>query len=274
MIDFVSSLLRHNDLEHGHYAEPYAGGCGLALSLLYGGHVSEIHINDIDPAVWAFWYCVLSDTQALADLILNTPVTIDEWIKQRDIYREHSSDFLRLGFSAFFLNRTNRSGIIKGAGVIGGIKQNGNFKMDCRYNKDDLIRRVFRVKKYADRIHLSCLDAQDFMKKVNTRLPRKSLLFIDPPYFKKGADLYTSYYKPNDHAQIAKTVERISLPWIVTYDDVQEIRDVYLRNQQYAFDISYSVREKRLGSELLITSNKIRLPMGHLKHFVEQHVSP
>lgn len=266
LIDLAAELLRLNGLEHGHYAEPYAGGCGLALSLLYGGHVSDIHINDIDPAIWAFWHCVLNETEALSDLVLNTPVTIEEWFRQRDAYRSTGlEDVLTLGFSAFFLNRTNRSGIIKGAGVIGGLQQRGNFKIDCRYNQEDLARRILRIKKYKDRIHLSHNDGQDFMINMDRRLPKRSLLFIDPPYFCKGADLYTSFYKPNDHVKIADTIVKLSRPWIVTYDDVPEIREIYASNRQYGFDIAYSVREKKLGAELLIASKRLRLPTGFKK---------
>jgi DNA adenine methylase len=261
LIDLAAGLLHLNGLERGHYAEPYAGGCGLALSLLYGGYVSDIHINDIDPAIWAFWYCVLKKPEALAELVNTVPVTIDEWLRQRDIYRKCSSkNVLALGFSAFFLNRTNRSGIINGAGVIGGLEQVGKFKLDCRYNREDLTCRILRVGKYKDRIHLTRLDAQDFMISLDQALPQKSLFFIDPPYYCKGADLYTSSYKPEDHAKIAETVTKLSRPWVVTYDDVAEIRKIYSRNRQYSFDIAYSVREKKLGAELMIASKRLRLP--------------
>ena len=160
MLELVSSVLRLNSLERGHYAEPYAGGCGLALALLFGGHVADIHINDIDPSLWAFWHCVLNETEALIERVEDTPVTINQWRKQRAIHcQQNSTDWLALGFSAFFLNRTNRSGVIKDAGVIGGLAQNGNYKIDCRFNRSDLARRIARIAKYKDRIHLSNLDA-------------------------------------------------------------------------------------------------------------------
>ncbi len=146
MLELVASILRLNKLQHGHYAEPYAGGCGLALELLYGGHVSDIHINDIDSSIWAFWHCVLDRTDELVDLVQKTPVTVKEWLKQRDVHRiQDTKSMLELGFSAFFLNRTNRSGIISGAGVIGGLDQKGLYKIDCRYNADDLTRRIRRI---------------------------------------------------------------------------------------------------------------------------------
>lgn len=260
MLDLTASVLRMNALERGHYAEPYAGGCGLALALLYGGHVSDIHINDIDPAIWSFWHCVLNDYDAFAERVRQTPVTIHEWLHQREVYRAQGQDTLALGFAAFFLNRTNRSGIIKAAGVIGGLGQTGDYKLDCRYNHDDLLRRMARVRKYRDRIHLTRLDALEFIAHCERRLPVDSLLFIDPPYFKKGAGLYTSFYRPEDHAQVANAVLSASLPWVVTYDDVPEIRQLYRDRRQFTFDINYSLHEKRVGNELLVASKGLRLP--------------
>ena len=159
----VTQLLKINNLEHRHYAEPYAGGCGLALALLYGGHVSDIHINDVDPSIWAFWHSVLNETEEMIDLIKNKPLTVEEWRRQKAIHVAGDvRDVLTLGFSSFYLNRTSRSGIIEGAGIIGGINQDGPYKIDCRFNRVDLIRRVRRVAKYRGRIHLAKYDALEF----------------------------------------------------------------------------------------------------------------
>lgn len=261
LLGLTSTILRLNNLERGHYAEPYAGGCGLALELLFGGHVADIHINDIDPSIWAFWYCVLNDTDALVSKIKKTPVTIDQWRKQQKIHRKQdASDWLALGFSAFFLNRTNRSGIIKDAGVIGGLSQKGPYKIDCRYNLDDLTRRILRVAKYKDRIHLTNLDALKFLTRCEKKLPEDSLIFIDPPYFKKGSSLYTNFYARDDHADVAERVIDLNRNWVVTYDDAPEIRRLYRDRRQYCFDINYTLHEKRVGTELLIASKGLKIP--------------
>ncbi|HUW98904.1 MAG TPA: DNA adenine methylase [Acidiferrobacter sp.] len=261
LLDLTSKFLQVNRLQLAHYAEPYAGGCGLALSLLYGGYVGDIHINDIDPSIWSFWHCVLNDNDAFIALIEETPITVDEWLKQREIHRQRdTSDPLRLGFSAFFLNRTNRSGIIKDAGVIGGLDQAGNYKMDCRFNRGDLTRRVRRVWKYRDRIHLSNMDAIKFLNRCDKDLPAESFLFIDPPYYKKGATLYTNFYQPEDHAVLAQRVTTLNRNWIVTYDDVLDVRKLYKGRRQYCFDINYSLQEKRVGTELLIVSKGLKVP--------------
>ena len=263
MLDLTTAILRANGLERSHYAEPYAGGCGLALELLYGGFVADIHINDIDPSIWAFWHCVLNETDAFLDRVRKTPVTIDEWLEQREYLRSgKTDDVLALGFCAFYLNRTNRSGIIKGGGVIGGLAQTGNYKIDCRYNTERLIQRIARVHKYADRIHLTNLDAVDFVKRCDQMLPDETLMFVDPPYYNKGATLYTSFYNPEDHAQLANTITKLDRPWIVTYDDTPEIRGLYRNRRQYCFDIKYSLQNKRVGTELLIASKGLRMPAG------------
>lgn len=261
LFDLATSVLQLNDLERGHYAEPYAGGCGLALKLLYGGHVSDIHINDIDPGIWSFWHCVLNRTEAFVKRVQNTPVTIKEWRHQREVYaRGDSSKPLALGFATFFLNRTNRSGVIKDAGVIGGLNQKGEYKIDCRFNRADLSKRIRRIAKYRERIHLTHMDAIHFMRRCDKKLPEQSLLFIDPPYFKKGSSLYTSFYLAKDHARVADVVTDLTNPWLVTYDDAPTIRELYKSRRQYCFDINYSLNEKRMGTELLIASKGLKIP--------------
>jgi DNA adenine methylase len=261
LLDPIAQILRMNKLTHGHYAEPYAGGCGLALALLYGGHVSDIHINDIDRSVWTFWHVILNRTEEFIDLMERTPVTIKEWRRQRDIQRSPGRrSHLEIAFAIFFLNRTNRSGIIKNAGVIGGLDQKGEYKIDCRFSKDELARRMRRISKYRSRIHLHRLDAIDFIDHVDKELPSETFLCIDPPYFNKGATLYTSFYVPEDHEEVAKRVLRLSNPWVLTYDYCDEIQDLYTARRQFKFALNYSVQTKRIGSELLIPSKGLRMP--------------
>jgi DNA adenine methylase len=261
LYDLVASILRENQLSRVDYAEPYAGGFGLALSLMYGGHVSDVHLNDVDPSIWSFWKSVLDETEGLVELIRKTPVTVEQWQKQKKIHEAlDSTTPLELGFATFFLNRTNRSGVIKGAGIIGGLSQEGNYKLDCRFNRDDLIRRIRRVAKYRRRIHLYKKDAVVFMRKTAPNLSDNCFFCIDPPYFNKGSSLYTNFYGPDEHGDVARAVLDLRQPWIVTYDYTNEIRRLYSKRRQFAYDINYSVQTKRIGSELLIASSRLRLP--------------
>jgi DNA adenine methylase len=229
--------------------------------LLYEGHVSDIHINDVDTSIWAFWKSVLDHPQEIIYRIRKTPVTITEWHAQREIHLSMDEDDpVALGFATFFLNRTNRSGIIKAAGVIGGRDQSGPYKIDCRFNREELERRVKRIAKYRNRIHLSRRDALAFIKDTSSSLPSTTFYCIDPPYFSKGQTLYTSFYDPEDHKILADTILRLDNPWIVTYDNASTISKLYKDRRQYEFDIKYSVETKRLGTELLIAAKGLRLP--------------
>jgi DNA adenine methylase len=261
LLPLVTAILQENDLRLPHYAEPYAGGASLALALLFGGQVSDIHLNDVDAGIWSFWHSILNDADALIDLIETADVTVPEWRNQREIYRRNDlSDPLKLGFATFFLNRTNRSGIIGTAGVIGGLAQEGNYKIDCRFNKVELIRRIKRIRKYKNRIHLTRLDALQFLKCDSGLFPKRTFLAIDPPYFAKGSSLYTSFYSPHDHADVAKAILALDRPWVLTYDAAAEISALYEERPQFLFDIKYSLQTKRVGSELLIASGDLQLP--------------
>jgi DNA-methyltransferase len=266
MLKFTKALIYNNALQRCHYIEPYAGGAGLALGLMYDGFVSEIHINDIDPMIWSFWFSILNHTKEFIELINSTPITIDEWHKQKEINsRCNLNDYLHLGFSTFFLNRTNRSGIIKGAGAIGGKNQSGAYKIDCRFNKSDLIERIKRIKKYSNRIHLTNLDAIAFINEVENCTPDNTFFFIDPPYYNKGSSLYTSFYLPEDHALVADSIKKINKYWVVTYDNTPEIYNLYDGYGRIPFNINYSLQTKRKGNELLIYSENLAICTDYLK---------
>lgn len=262
MKKLIVAILRENDLQRRPYVEPFAGGCGLALGLLFEGNVSEIHINDIDPSIWAFWHSALEHTDELVKLVLSAEISIPNWRIQQEIYLESNlDDPLALGFSAFFLNRTNRSGIIKGAGVIGGLDQKGAYKIDCRFNREDLARRIRRVAKYKRQIFLTRMDAAEFLSIADKKVEKRAVFCVDPPYFNKGSSLYTSYYRPNDHQVLSDIILNLDRPWIVTYDDTPEIRALYQDRDRYSFDVNYSVQTKRKATELLVASPDLKLPM-------------
>ncbi len=252
----VKSLLLENGLYKGHYAEPYAGGCGLALTLMLNGYVQELHLNDIDRALASFWKALIFKTDELKDMILSATVTIEEWEKQKAVFRSSDATEIDLAFATLFLNRTNRSGILKG-GVIGGRKQDGKYKLDCRFNKVDLVRKINRISLYKHRIHFSNLDAIEFMEELKASIPQKSLINIDPPYFAKGSSLYTNYYRPEDHVDIAECVAQLGLPWIITYDNVSQIRELYCDYRQQEFALNYSAANKRRATEIMIFSDQL-----------------
>lgn len=263
LFDFVYHVLEENAFLKCTYIEPYCGGAGLALSLLFNDCVSRIILNDIDRAVYAFWYSVLNRMDELCGLIEKTPVTIDEYRRQREIFKD-SEDLLELGFAALYLNRTNRSGILTG-GPIGGFSQKSSYKLDCRFNKKNIVNVIRQTASFKDRIELYNLDAMDFLRKIESKRIRRKVLFIDPPYYEKSSRLYTSFYKREDHYKLAKflTGDIKHTPWLLTYDDADEIRQMYeKRNVPYRrIKIKYSAARKKYETELLFF-NKLKIPAG------------
>lgn len=258
---FIKNIFRHNMLCDGTYIEPYAGGSAVALTLLLEGLAWNIVINDIDERVYAFWWCVLNDTENLLRMISDTNVNIKTWEKQKEIHKDiEKYSTLEIGFATFFLNRSNRSGILQ-AGVIGGKNQNGPYKIDARYNKKELCERINLIAQYKNRIQLYNLDAIDLIDKMSKNIAEKSLFYFDPPYFNKGKMLYRNSYNLEDHRIVAKKITSLKTPWLVTYDNAPEIKELYATENQIEFDISYSAHKERLrGTEIMFYSKDLILP--------------
>jgi DNA adenine methylase len=260
LADFFKLVIRENELLDGHYAEVYAGGAGVAWPLLFGEYVQRVYINDLNKSVYVFWSIALHQSEEFCKLVRDTPVTIEEWRRQRIIQLEPTKyTQLELAFSTFFLNRTNHSGIISG-GVIGGKAQSGKWKLDARFNKQDLVARIERLARYADRVNLYNLDATAFISEVLPKLPLRTLVYLDPPYFAKGNDLYEDRYAPEDHATIAGLVATIKQPWIVSYDDVPQIENLYRSYRKLTYSISYSAQARYLGAEVMFFSPMLVIP--------------
>ncbi|MCE9568732.1 MAG: DNA adenine methylase [Rhodocyclales bacterium] len=260
----MSSLLRQirkvNGLGSFEIAEPFAGGAGASLSLLFQEDTPTVHLNDADLAIHDFWWTLVNRAEPFLEMLDTANVDIEEWLYQREIYRRRGKvSRLRRGFSAFFLNRCNRSGIIMNGGPIGGVEQQGKWKIDARFNKPELHRRCKKVSEYRDRIAISGIDGISFIGMLD---PASVLFFIDPPYFVKGSLLYLNLLDAGYHATLASKLKGMTeAAWVVTYDDCPEIRDLY---QGWAnirpFALRYAAAERRSGKEILITPKWMALP--------------
>ena len=262
LASFIKNIISENDLIDGQYVEPYAGGAGVALELLFHEYVSKIYINDISKPIFSFWKSVLDETEGLVKLIRDTKLTIESWDKQKKILTHpEDNSTLNLGFATFFLNRTNRSGILNG-GIIGGREQTGAWKIDARYNIPELIFRVESIAKLRKRIELSSEDAVHFLKTRLAKFPEKTLIYLDPPYYVKGKALYLNYYTHEDHAQIARFVTgRIKRQkWVISYDNVEAIQKLYSGAKGIVYGLGYSACEVCIGSEAMFFSKGLKIP--------------
>lgn len=262
--NFLIDVIDLNDLRDCEYFEPYAGGAGAALKLLEAGAVSQIHLNDADRRISAFWESVLHHTSKFMDRIDSIELSIEEWRKQKAISQSPShAKVLDLGFSTFYLNRCNRSGILS-AGPIGGYAQEGEWRMDVRFNRESLIERVSSIGSMKEAIKISSVDALEFL---NTRLPRgaarsKVLVYLDPPYVEQARRLYLNAYEPRDHVSIAAYTRRQKvLPWVMSYDDSELVRSLYVDDCFVSnIPVKYSLNKKRVSNKLLSALQRRALP--------------
>jgi len=263
---YIKAIIEQNNLLDCIYIEPFCGGAAVALSLLLEGYSRKIVINDFDSVIYAFWDSVLNHTEELIRLINDTELSIKTWEDAKQVHKnqeDHSN--LEIGFATFLLNRVNRSGILK-AGIIGGKEQSGVWKMDARFNRENLINRIEMIALKKNRIEIMNKDAISCLEEINSRNLSKAFVYLDPPYYHKGPDLYLNYFKHEDHVRIANYVKKLKFsPWLVSYDNCPEINNIYSFTTPEFYELNYSagiVRSK--GQEVLFSSDNITIPQNQL----------
>ncbi|NRA50637.1 MAG: DNA adenine methylase [Phaeodactylibacter sp.] len=259
---FIEDILLLNNLEGCTLYELYAGGAGASINLLFSGMCERIVLNDLDYHIYAFWDSVLRDTEAFVRRVHDTPIDVATWRIQKHIYDNYKDfDLLDVAFSTFFLNRSNRSGILYKAGPIGGLEQNGNYKIDVRFNKDALIRRIERIAQKSKYIEIHNLESKTFLKNIFGDTKGDIFVFLDPPYYVQGENLYMSFYTDEDHVDLCRTLtEHRSANWLLTYDNCPRINELYTSFRRSYLPMSYTLQRKRSSKEVAIFSDELYLP--------------
>lgn len=236
------------------YVEPYAGGVGAGLSLLVTGQVERVVINDLDPAIHAFWATVQAEPRYLIDRIRQVHLDVDEWRRQREIYLSaDTSNLASLGFATFYLNRTNRSGVLNG-GPIGGHDQTGNYKIDARFNREGLAERIRILALYSDSIVATSRDGVDVIAEYAVK--DDAFIYADPPYFEKAGSLYLNAFTPENHESLARVLNSVaSSPWILTYDNAPQLATLYPERRRREFELNYSAHRVVKATEVAILSD-------------------
>lgn len=253
LFPFFEKVIKDNGLQNLIYIEPFAGGAGAALALLFSGNIKKIVINDLDKAIFSFWKSAIFDSEEFVKKIRLTPITIQEWKKQRDVYNNPKSKRFDLGFATFFLNRTNISGILNG-GPIGGIKQVGTYTIKARFNKKSLIEKIQQLAIYKNKISVFNKDGIVLIKDYLNR--KDAFIYLDPPYYEKGASLYLNHYKKENHEALAEKLNNnCNAFWLLTYDNKKEIKSLYPKRKIINFSLNYNAYESRRGKEVMILSD-------------------
>lgn len=254
----ISRIISENGLNNSLLFEPFCGGAGIGLNLLFTGVIDHLVINDMDFGVASLWRAILDDSEGLIDKIERVKITIDEWKFQKTL--ADSRDWREAGFSTLFLNRCNRSGILKG-GCIGGMKQDGKWKLDARFNKVKLIEKIRKINSYREKILIYNRDILDFWKKIAIPMSEltRTVAYLDPPYWNQGKSLYRKYFTREQHISLAEMLENTNIPFILSYDDVESVKDLYSFAQVGNLSLRYSTNRKRNETEAFILSRNLKI---------------
>lgn len=252
----LRQLIRNMDLSGCTYVEPYAGGVGAGLGLLVTGQVERVIINDLDPAIYSFWKTLCDDTDWLIEQIKTVDLNVDEWRKQHEIYKQADPNKRReLGFATFYLNRTNRSGVLN-AGPIGGFKQTGAYKISARFNREHLCERIRILGLYSQVIIPTMKDGIDVINKYAEQ--ENTFIYADPPYFEKARSLYLNAFEQEDHNALAQVLNNHKdSPWLLTYDNVPQVDELYIDRRKKRFQLNYSANRVMKATEVAVFSDSL-----------------
>lgn len=267
LASFLAIFLAHNKLGGARFIEPFCGGAGASLSLLLGGYVKEIHLNDKNYALYCFWEQLLNNTDNLLDKVYQNTPNIADWHKQKEIYQSSITDRtkyskLEYGFSAFFLNRSNRSGVL-GAGPIGGLDQSGKYKIDCRYTVSTLMKKLERIASMKSSIFVYNEDCIEFLKRFDNKSDyEKDFVYLDPPYVKEGRNIYSKNFcfDVKMHTDLKDYIAGYANRWLISYDDHPLVHELYSKHGTRAVEISYVMNQAKVGKELIIADSRLRMP--------------
>lgn len=261
LIPYITDVIKDNYLEGCTFIEPYAGSAIASLELVSQGIASNAIIVELDPLIYSFWQSVFNHKNELLEKIYNTEISLENWIKFSEFKNTciaSNSKIVDVGFAGLFLNRTSFSGILK-AGPLGGFNQESEYKIDCRFNKERLIKQIELISNMKNEICVINDDAIKFLSEKKKYINSiDAFTYIDPPYFIKGPKLYRYFYKLDDHKNLARFLCQFKSPWLVSYDNTIEIKKMYSKAigvREIYFD--YSAGGTKVGKELLISNQKI-----------------
>lgn len=243
------------------YREPFFGGGSIGLELfpgpvnnLFVKNFKSFWINDLDYGVANFWDAVINDHERLKDLIRSFSPTVESFyeIKDKLLYGTETDKTL-IGFYKLVIHRISYSGLgIKAGGPLGGKKQESEYNVDCRWTPPYICKNIDSYNKLfsSQETKCTCLDFSELLG------CGSCVVYLDPPYYIKGNDLYQYSFSDEDHIRLAKYLKKFSSPWILSYDYCDFVLDLYSgwsKIDDIGF-VNYSINTHRTKKELIISN--------------------
>jgi DNA adenine methylase len=259
------------DLE---YREPFFGGGSVGLKFISDNpQWKKVWINDKDLGVANLWTSVIRFPNELKKMVQDFKPSIEIFDKYKlellsnSTVSQNASEIVLHGFKKLAIHQISYSGLgTKSGGPLGGREQKSKYKIDCRWSPDYICKKIDKLHNQFSKLeikHQSCTSF-DFEDLVNST--ENSFIYLDPPYYIKGNELYQFGFTKEDHKKMADVLKYTNHPWILSYDDCPEVRRLYSWAEINIIYVNYSItatKDKQSGnrfsrnkSELLIFSKK------------------
>jgi DNA adenine methylase len=239
------------------YREPFFGGGSIGLEVLESLPLgADVWVNDKYPPLASLWKMIIEDPYPLMDRISEYVPTVDDFFRIKQIFLgmpEILSEEER-AMMCLVLHQISFSGLgVKAGGPIGGKTQKGTYKVDCRWSPRTLNAKILKAHRLFQRANVTCT-AVDYVRLLEDATPQTTV-YLDPPYYVRGNDLYQEPFSVQDHEELAVILRGLDCKWFISYDDCPEIRDLYSWAKIIEFKRQYAIKNaKREVVELLIKS--------------------
>lgn len=241
------------------YREPFFGGGSIGLKVAEHD-LSSLWINDYDFGIYSIWYSVINRYKELKSLINSFSPSVDQFyvIKEKlsssDTILNWKDDVLLYGFYKIVIHQLSYSGLgTKSGGPLGGKDQKSKYDISCRWSPKHMCKKIDDYNSILSSKHVkvTCCDFSELLMDTDG-----SLIYLDPPYYKKGNELYQFSFSQEDHVRLSKLLLNIKTPWILSYDDCPEIEDMYSGKAivERISKVNYSINTCREKGELLISN--------------------
>lgn len=241
LIDYLYLHLNYSKTKK--LVSPFTGGGSFELAMLDAGVVEHLHLNDLDTGIFSFWWVVKHMPFALIERLQTITPTHKDFFEAQSIIKEdyRGVDVVEAAWASLLVNRLAYSGIYK-ANPLGG-KKGTRKALLSRWNPIELEKRIMHIHQLSERITVTQENALELIEEAYW--DGESTIFIDPPYFEKGKDLYHCYYTEKDHIELSHLLDSLyhgcpGADIIVTYNYHEWIDNLYYYPQRKIISRTYS----------------------------------
>jgi DNA adenine methylase len=135
-----------------------------------------------------------------------------------------------------------------------GMTQSSPYKIDCRFNKVQIAKSIRESSALIQTVDIIFGDGINFLEDHALAMKAHSFVYIDPPYVTNGHKLYRYFFDEPEHERLADAVDELRTPWLISYDNHQLIRDLYIGEQAKFVKTYQSLKGSRFVKEILLMS--------------------